>query len=625
MIDPKQTRRPAIAVVGVSALFPGSQSAPGFWRDILAGRDLIEDVPETHWLPEDYYDPDPSAPDKTYARRGGFLGEIDFDAMSWGVPPNIIEATDTSQLLALIVAEQVLRDAAGGQFDDMDRSRMSVILGVTSAQELLGTMVSRLQRPIWQKSLREHGLGEDDVQAVCQRISDHYVPWQESSFPGLLGNVVAGRIANRLDLGGTNCVTDAACASTFSALSMAVRELYLGDSDLVITGGVDTLNDIFMFMCFSKTPALSPSGDCRPFSNQADGTMLGEGIGMVALKRLDDAERDGNRIYAVITGVGSSSDGRSKSVYAPVPEGQAKALRRAYAIAGYGPETVELVEAHGTGTKAGDAAEFGGLSIVFDPALRKDRQWCALGSVKSQIGHTKAAAGAAGLFKAVMALHHKVLPPTIKVDAPNPSLELEASAFHINTEARPWIRDSAHPRRASVSSFGFGGSNFHIALEEYTGSGDAAARLRALPVELVALSGPDGVTLAEQARALAARVTGPGMLRRIAWETAQRYDAGAAVRLAVVASSPSALREKLERLADAIHKAPDAPFDHPDGCAYGVGPCEGGVAFVFPGQGSQYVGMGGAVATYRGDTTLAGCRFDANVAKYGGDCPWDIP
>ncbi|MBW1885608.1 MAG: polyketide synthase, partial [Deltaproteobacteria bacterium] len=197
------------------------------------------------------------------------------------------------------------------------------------------------------------------------------------------GNVVAGRIANRLDLGGTNCVSDAACASSFSALSMAANELYLGDSDMVITGGVDTMNDIFMFMCFSKTPALSPTGDCRPFSDQADGTMLGEGLGMVALKRLEDAERAGDRIYAVINGVGSSSDGRAKSVYAPLPEGQAQALRRAYEHAGFGPDQVELVEAHGTGTKAGDAAEFKGLATAFGESGREGTQWCTLGSVRS--------------------------------------------------------------------------------------------------------------------------------------------------------------------------------------------------------------------------------------------------
>ncbi len=439
-----------IAIVGVSALFPGSADENGFWRDILAGRDLIRDVPPSHWLIEDYYDPDPAAPDKTYARRGAFLDPVPFDTLGFGVPPSIVPATDTVQLLALIVAQRVLEDAARGQFAALPRERTGVILGVTSGQELLSSMASRLQRPVWVKSLREAGLPEAQVVEICDRIAASYVPWQESTFPGLLGNVVAGRIANRFDLGGTNCVTDAACASTFAAVSMAVNELTLGHSDLVITGGVDTLNDIFMYLCFSKTPALSRTGDCRPFSDEADGTMLGEGLAMVALKRLADAEAGGDRIYAVLRGVGSSSDGRAKSVYAPRAEGQALALRRAYAAAGYGPETVELVEAHGTGTTAGDLAEFEALRTVFDESGRPGRQWCAVGSVKSQIGHTKAAAGAAGLFKAVMALQHGVLPPTIKVRRPNPKLDIEASPFHINTAARPWVRGHDHPRRAPV-------------------------------------------------------------------------------------------------------------------------------------------------------------------------------
>ena len=302
-------QRSPIAIVGVSALFPGSTDATGFWRDILAGRDLLSDVPESHWRIADYYDPDPKAPDKTYARRGGFLDPVDFDALAWGLPPSTLPATDTSQLLALIVAQAVLQDAAGEAFEHMDRSRISVILGVTSAQELLFSMVSRLQRPVWAQALRDSGLDEALIETACARIAASYVPWQEASFPGLLGNVVAGRIANRLNLGGTNCVTDAACASSLSALSMAVSELQLGTSDLAIAGGVDTLNDIFMYLCFSKTPALSPSGDCRPFSDQADGTMLGEGLGMVALKRLADAERDGDRIYAVLRGIGTASDG----------------------------------------------------------------------------------------------------------------------------------------------------------------------------------------------------------------------------------------------------------------------------------------------------------------------------
>ncbi|MEE8408770.1 MAG: beta-ketoacyl synthase N-terminal-like domain-containing protein, partial [Myxococcota bacterium] len=592
-----------IAVVGVSALFPGSLDTAGFWRDILAGRDLITDVPPTHWLIDDYYDPDPSAPDKTYARRGAFLEKINFDALGWGVPPSIVPVTDTSQLLALIVAQRVLDDATHGQFREVDRSRISVILGVTSAQELLASMVSRLQRPVWLKSLRESGIPQAEAQAICDRIASHYVEWQESSFPGLLGNVVAGRIANRLDLGGTNCVTDAACASTFSAVAMAANELTLGQSDLVITGGVDTLNDIFMFMCFSKTPALSPTGDCRPFSADADGTLLGEGLGMVALKRLADAERDNDRIYAVLRGFGASSDGRSKSVYAPVSEGQARALRRAYDSAGFDASTVELIEAHGTGTKAGDAAEFEGLRMVFDGSDRKGRQWCALGSVKSQIGHTKAAAGAAGLFKAVMALQHGVLPPTIKVDQPNPNLGIESSPFYLNTRARPWVRDRRHPRRAGASSFGFGGSNFHLALEEYRGDGCRAARLDVPPVHLVILCGASSETVAGEAR----RHIGVSKTGYVAWlarDTQRRYAADAAVRLAVVASDEADLSAKLESAVRRIEESPTDAFSTPDGTSYGVGAVTattgGDIAFLFPGQGSQYVDMGADLAmTFR--------------------------
>ena len=592
-----------IAVVGVSALFPGSTDARGFWSDILAGKDLITDVPSSHWLIEDYYDADPKALDKTYSKRGGFLPAVDFDPLEFGLPPNIVPATDTAQILALIVAQKVLDDAAQGQFSKMDRERISVLLGVTSAQELLGSMVSRLQKPIWLKALRESGVPETEAQAICLKIANSYTPWQESSFPGLLGNVVAGRIANRFDLRGTNAVTDAACASSLAAMSMGINELQLGQSDLVITGGVDAMNDIFMYLCFSKTPALSPTGDCKPFSDAADGTLLGEGISMMALKRLDDAERDGDRVYAVIKGIGSASDGRANSVYAPLPEGQARALRRAYQVAGFGPDTVELVEAHGTGTKAGDVAEFAGLKLAFNESRSEGRaaqadQWCALGTVKSQIGHTKAAAGAAGMFKAVMALHHKVLPPTIKVDRPNPKLEIEQSPFYLNTQRRPWIRDASHPRRAAVSSFGFGGSNFHVALEEYVPSGRALAkeawRLRTVPTELVLLGAATANELVANCKALASAKSDLGVAAR---ETQLAYSTKSAVRLAVLASSAAELSEKLLQAAATIEKAPAAAYSTPAGVHYAAGVADAGeVAFLFPGQGSQYVGMGGELA-----------------------------
>jgi len=584
-----------IAVVGLSALLPGSNDVDGFWRAVLQGRDLITDVPESHWLVEDYYDPDPKAPDKTYGKRGAFLDPVNFDPLAFGVPPNQMAATDTTQLLSLLVADQVLKDATGGRLSELDRERISVILG-TAPLELLATMASRLQRPVWLKALRESGVTEADAQDVCDRIASHYVPWQEASFPGLLSNVVAGRIANKFDLHGTNNTTDAACASSLAALSAGVNELALGQADMVITGGVDTLNDITMYMCFSKTPALSPTGDCKPFSDAADGTILGEGLVMFALKRLADAERDGDRIYAVLKGVGTASDGRSTAIYAPLAEGQSRALRRAYEAAGYGPETVELVEAHGTGTTAGDLAEVTALRTVFSESGRADSQWCALGSVKSQIGHTKSAAGAAGMLKAVLALHHKVLPPTIKVDRPNPKLGLDDSPLYLNTQARPWIRDDSHPRRASVSSFGFGGSNFHLTLEEYMPGGDGAGlpawRAHTAPTELVMLSAATPAELLGRAGAL--DVTVP--LADLARETQSAFVPTDGVRLAIVASSED-FAAKLGQALAAIGANPTQAFTTPTGISYATGDAPSGrVGFLFSGQGSQYVGMGGDLA-----------------------------
>jgi acyl transferase domain-containing protein/NADP-dependent 3-hydroxy acid dehydrogenase YdfG len=573
-----------IAIVGVSAIMPGAADVDAFWRNVVDGRDLITEVPPDRWLIADCYDPDPNIPDKTYARRGAFLPDIEFDPMAFGVPPRILPATDSAQLLALVAAARLLAALAEVGLGAIDGERVGVFVGSASLQ-MVGEMAGRSGRPLWRRALLESGLSDAEADAVCDRIASYCVPWQEASFPGMLSNVVAGRIANRFDLHGTNFTVDAACASSLAALSVAVDDLLLGRADLAITGGVDTLNDPMTFQCFSRTPALSLTGNCRPFDEHADGTMLGEGVALFALKRLADAERDGDRIHALIRGIGSASDGSGTSVFAPSETGQTRALRRAYEAADYGPDTVGLVEAHGTGTAVGDACEIAALREIFEASDRTDTQWCALGSVKSQIGHTKAAAGAAGLLKATLALRHKVLPPTINIDNPNPDLGLTESPFFLNTEARPWLHTADHPRRASVSSFGFGGSNFHVTLEEYVGA--APARCDARPCELIVLSAPTPQEL------FASDVSGD--IAAVARRSQRDFHTEHEYRLAVVATSAGELAKKLAQARDLVGSG---PFSTPTGIHYGVGRTPGRLAFLFPGQGAQYVGMGSDLAVH---------------------------
>jgi acyl transferase domain-containing protein len=490
-----------IAIVGMACLFPKAPSLGAYWQNLRDGTDAIAEVPASHWSAESYFSTDTKAPDRTYAKRGGFLDPIAFRPREWGIAPRDLEATDTTQLLGMVVARRAMEDAGYGESGKaFDRERASVALGVTSTLELVIPLGARLGHPIWRQALDAAGVTGPQADAVVDCIAASYVPWQENSFPGLLGNVAAGRIANRLDLQGSNCVVDAACASSLGALHLAVMELESGRADMVVAGGFDTFNDIFMYMCFSKTPALSPTGDARPFSAQGDGTILGEGLGALVLKPLAAAQRDNDKIYAVIRGIGRSSDGKGQAIYAPSAAGQARCLRDAYARADVSPRTVELVEGHGTGTKVGDSIEIQALSEVYG-AASDDHEWCTIGSVKSAIGHTKAAAGLAGVMKAALALHHRVLPPTLKIGEPLPALRATRTPFRVFDRARPWIAADTHPRRAGVSAFGFGGSNFHCVLEEY-GASQPAIDWHGAP-QLVALSGTSAGDLESGLRRLA--------------------------------------------------------------------------------------------------------------------------
>lgn len=579
-----------IAIIGMGAVFPKALNLKDFWRLILNGRDAITDVPKSHWSPDEYFDPDRDHADRLYCKRGGFLEATDFDPAEFGIPPNNLDATDTSQLFGLVAASMALENAGYGKSAEFNRERASVILGVTGTQELTIPLASRLSHPRWQKAMQAAGVDEHTAAEVMDLLAQSYVEWQENSFPGLLGNVVAGRISNRLDLRGTNCVVDAACASSLGALHLALLELADGNSDLVVSGGVDTLNDVFMHMCFCKTGVLSPTGDIRPFAADADGTVLGEGIGMLVLKRLEDAERDNDNIYAVIKGLGSSSDGKSQSIYAPNAKGQERALRNAYAAAGIDPATVGLIEGHGTGTLVGDKVEVSALQAVFTGA--KPRQ-TAIGSVKALVGHTKAAAGSAGLIKAALALYNKVLPPSTKIETPNQILNDAASPFYLNTVPRPWVADSEHPRRAGVSAFGFGGSNFHAVLEEYRPqkkqiSWDNTTQILAFSADTL----PELQAQIHNFQAL--KLTKfDDMLAWRAMETRRRFKSDHDLRLLVSVDEHADIETLLAQAVEIISQAmPQTTAD----IYFGHGKPEGALAFVFPGQGSQYPHMGGNYA-----------------------------
>ncbi|MEU6296301.1 SDR family NAD(P)-dependent oxidoreductase [Streptomyces erythrochromogenes] len=567
-----------VAIVGMACAYPGAPDLAAYWAMVLAGTDAVTEVPAERWDPALYYDADPArAGERTPSRWGGFLGPVPFDALAHGIPPASLAAIEPVQLLALEISARALADAGYGRERAFDHSRTSVVFGAEAGTELAGAYGLRALHPAY--------LG--DLPAAL----DEQLPrLTEDSFPGILANVIAGRVANRLDLGGANCTVDAACASSLAALDLACRQLRDGDSDMVLCGGADVHNGINDYLMFASVHALSPGGRCRPFDAAADGIALGEGVGAVVLKRLADAERDGDRVYAVVKAVGAASDGRSLGLTAPRPEGQRRALERAYARAGVAPAEVGLIEAHGTGTVVGDSTELAVLSELFS-ASGAAAGACALGSVKSQLGHTKCAAGLAGLIKAARAVHAGVRPPTLHIGTPNPAWRAEDSPFSFDTEPRPWTVP-VHRRFAGVSAFGFGGTNYHAVLAGYGGSDEPRHGLEEWPAELFCFRGADRRSAGRAMTRLAARLEEndaagrPWTLRDLAAETAP---GDAPVAVAVVASDLDELAVRLER-ARSFSPGPGVHVREESADP-------GRVAFLFPGQGSQRPGMLGRLFT----------------------------
>jgi len=583
-----------IAVIGMSAKFAKAPDLTAFWHNILGSVDAIHDASD-EWV-QHFLDSSPADFDRIYTRRGGFLGDrVEFDPTEFGIMPNAIHTADADHFLALKVASDALADA-GYAKREFDRQNTGVILGrgtmltrsySTGAQFVLTDQIVNIVKQL------HPSLDPKLAEEMRAKLKESLPKLTAEVSPGMVPNVIAGRIANRLNLMGPNYILDGACASSLLAVDMAISELNSGRCNMVLAGGTQTAAPPEIYMLFCVIDALSRT-NLRPFDGAANGTLLGEGAGILVLKRLADAERDGDRIYAVVKGTGTASDGRALGLMAPRREGQVLAVERAYQRTGIDPDSITLIEAHGTGIPLGDKTEMETLLQIFGPrgeGLPKR----AVGSVKSMIGHCIPAAGSASLIKTALALHDKVLPPTL-CDNVSPDLGVEQTSVYVNNSARPWIQPLGQPRRAAVNAFGFGGVNAHVILEEYRPT-DAASQRHAhsqWPSELAVFAAPDRKALVDQLTRVRELVTRRPALRladvsaSLAGQPAGRH------RLAVVCADTSDLAAKLEQAVTALAGDEQPKFSPRTGMFSGEAKSRderGATAFLFPGEGSQYEGM----------------------------------
>jgi acyl transferase domain-containing protein/phosphopantetheinyl transferase len=585
-----------IAIVGMGCLFAGAPDVDTYWQNILSKVDSVSDPPADEWDPSVFYDPDSKTNDRVYCKRGGYIGDLaQFRPFDFGVMPVTVDGGEPDQWLALRVAQEALADAGYAE-PPKEHVRTEVILGK-------GTYVNRGNLTVgyhamiveyFLQALRnlhpEHT--DAEIEAIKKEMKAGLPPFSADTAPALIGNIIAGRIANRLDLMGPSFTVDAACASALLAIEIGVRDLLSHKCDLVLAGGANVNAPLPTMSLFCQLGALSRKERIRPFDKNADGTILGEGFGMIVLKRRADAERDGNRIYAIVKGVGVASDGRALHVMAPRVEGEELALRRAYEMAGISPKTVGLIEAHGTATPVGDAVELQALGRVFGER-QGSLPTCAVGSVKSMIGHAMPAAGIAGVIKAALSLYHKVLPPTINCDEPNPAFQLEKTPFYINTETRPWIHGADTPRRAGVNSFGFGGINGHVVLEEHpVEKPDSPTHQTRWETEVFIVEAESRQSVIERAGKLKEYVAREAELsfKDLAFSINSQLQ-GKPSRLAVVATSAEDLAQKLSLALGKLAKPECRQIKDNSGIYFFEEPLQGKLAFLFPGEGAQYQNM----------------------------------
>ena len=627
----------AVAIVGVGAVLPDAPNASAFWENVKKGRYSISDVTPSRWDPALYYDPDPKTPDKTYSKIGGWVRQYIWDPMKWhlAIPPRVVNAMDEQQKWAIACTRQALEDY-GYPKRPLNLDRTAVILGNAMAGEQHYFTALRVYFPEYARELAEtasfaalpEAMRRDINRELHQRIDQLLPEITEDSMPGELANCIAGRIANLYNFHGPNFTADAACASAMAAMTSAVEGLVENDFDLVVSGGIDHNMGASSFIKFCKIGALSATGT-RPYAEGADGFVMGEGAAIFLLKRLADAERDGDKIHAVVRGIGGSSDGKGKGITAPNPIGQKFCLERAWQNAGLSPATATLIEGHGTSTSVGDVVEAQSMVDVLS-GFNLPSGSIALGSVKSNIGHLKGAAGAAGLLKTTLALRDKVMPPSLHCEHPNPNIDFAHSPLRVNTELRPWTTVADGVRRAGVSAFGFGGTNFHVVLEEYiphrlTGNGNrsvtvgnitSAVTRGGIPTAQAGrgMTAKDSLSTSQVESSCKAPLRGALVIGAVSEAAlAERLcavqkeaeagrapapaapaepDLRATERLAIDYADATELAEKSSRALKALAGNQTAMWKalRAQGVFRGHGPTAK-VAFLYTGQGSQYVNM----------------------------------
>ncbi len=606
----------AVAVVGLGAVLPDAPNVAKFWENLTEGKYSIGDVPPGRWDPDLYFDADPKAEDKTYSRIGGWVREFDWAPLEWRlpIPPKVSDAMDLTQKWSIIACREALMDY-GYPDRPLDGDRTAVVLGNAMAGEQHYLTSMRVYFPEYAEELEGapsfQSLSDELRAAIVAEMHDgvrrRFPHITEDTMPGELGNIIAGRVANLFNFHGPNFVVDAACASALAAIDAAIEGLEQGDYDAVLTGGIDANMGAPSFIKFCKIGALSPTGT-RPYHDGADGFVMGEGAAVFLLKRLEDAERDGDHIYAVVRGLGGSSDGKGKGITAPNPVGQEFAIARAWRNANLKPDEATYIEGHGTSTRVGDVVEVESLSKVFSDLDLKPGT-IPLGSVKSNIGHLKSSAGAAGMLKAVKALDAKLIPPSLGNRDPNPNIDFAASPLFINKELREWKTQPGQVRTAGVSAFGFGGTNFHVVLEEYV-----PGRLqveKATPAAAVSIPATSTALTGDQLRdplrgaLVIGAATESEVVAGLRPVVAAAHDGTAPppappaeadlrapVRLAIDYGSAEELAAKGDKAIKALEAGNPAMWRalRNQGIFLGQGSPEL-VAFLYTGQGSQYVNM----------------------------------